>query len=360
MTDSYLGDNSDEELDQEIKESENLDRTLSEIIEGRGESSFLSDVNASHSEIPHDDSAAGGRLEGSMSSVHDACVGQTTFSEISEGLRSLSEQCDDTGSGGRDSSVSGIPGLRDCETLETGLPGDTPGETTRNNNSGATNSNVILDSDSLTADCGEKDNSVTKGKSCFPLCGVDGDVSEGCLSRNPLHKGRIDEGDGRSDSETDLCHSRKLKMDEGLNPDILSPGQKFPEDWELYDEVVVMDTTDGLGFKVSRTPPIKNLIAGNCSSGDGKTASVPSLVETSEKSKVSNDKHPVISVSTKKNSVLKSCNPDTGIPASLEKIPDVEIIYEPTCGISSVLCGDVGADDGEGNIQAVMLKESTV
>ncbi|XP_059139908.1 EVI5-like protein isoform X7 [Physella acuta] len=36
MTDSYLGNNSDEELDAELKESENLDQTLSDIIEGRG------------------------------------------------------------------------------------------------------------------------------------------------------------------------------------------------------------------------------------------------------------------------------------------------------------------------------------
>ncbi|XP_055896567.1 EVI5-like protein isoform X5 [Biomphalaria glabrata] len=44
MTDSFLGNNSDEEVDAEIKDSENLDQTLSDIIEGRSKSCSSSSV----------------------------------------------------------------------------------------------------------------------------------------------------------------------------------------------------------------------------------------------------------------------------------------------------------------------------
>ncbi|XP_055896566.1 EVI5-like protein isoform X4 [Biomphalaria glabrata] len=280
MTDSFLGNNSDEEVDAEIKDSENLDQTLSDIIEGRSKSC-------------------------SSSSVGDTDESSTSVLGVGHFL-----------------SPS-----RNNDLRQRGLPTDISSahtvEDTIHSSPDHANSMVINHHVTSAADAGG-DHSISGEKNVKEKA-----QRRSTQSLRDLSGKTCAANSGVCKSSQHSVASGKIYKDKMYVTAIADPGQSFPEGWELYDEVVVLDAD--LKAKV---------ITRN--SSDREVARKANKTELNSGS----DKCTVSAHQTK--------TLDCHAKEILTKIPDVVVIYEPSCS------GIQGCEEGSSELSDFYLKESTV
>ena len=311
MTDSYLGNNSDEELDAEIKDSENLDRTLSEIIEGvkTPSCSSTSPSTSSGSDITPPGTSKGINSGLVCGSVRD---------------------CDSTDL----SSLCGVP-ANVRKTLEPSLLSSLEG--TEDRPPTTTPKVAATDDDSnVMSECDDSGFREDKGKT----------VSSTVVAGTGCGVGKSVGGGGLPSEDASPLHMRSLNLSEDLNPDIRSPGQRFPQDWELYDEVVLVDSKRKVEV-LCRSSPDKNSAATRSRESLEKWSSSSGSAESlGRKFGLAN-----ITGAGGKTSLTKSADflktnkyPDFNTSRA---IPDVEVIYEPSAKTSV-------------KNKAALLKESTV
>lgn len=319
MTDSYLGGGSDEELDAELRENESLDRTLSEIIEGVTPNSSLCQGDNSSDKGPSSE----------LSDLSRMCQ------ELSDNCRSQRE------------TVSSITSHR-VESDSVISP------RLKNDNVDSSSNSSDLDNsrrgggDSLGGRASKNQTEVSinaAGATTLSTCDDSADTKDQgktCLQTEPSY----------SDSATkNVCKgvspspSRKLELDEDLNPDIRSPGQKFPESWELYEEVLMVDKKRGVEIlyrnssERESSPKFNFAPRSNVACNGSKGVTNPLEL----------DKGSALAQSTK---VTASCFASK--PKQKNSIPDVEVIYEHSPDVLTNINGS------RERVNASSLKESTV
>lgn len=358
MTDSFLGNNSDEEVDAEIKDSENLDRTLSDIIEGKSHSSSRNSVRDTEESV----SSAGGSFQSTP---------KTSSTEESSSDNSHRQKEADSmfvHRGVADSRVSSHSeaGGDVNATASTELSHETSDLSYLPTNSGE--SNVIADCDP-TQRRGTGDSEV-KGKTFRPPGSQQPITNINPLSGKSTCTRRTPENPGlrKTTSERQNSQERMYKTS------ISDPDQHFPDSWELYEEVVEV-SSDKEARVITRI------------STERDTVKVPSLNRNPEESSgAGNNKSlessavgsyhtlPADTLKAKARSWINGNVYSGGEPknirgslennavseqetrhSKMDQIPDVVIIYEPSCGPRSLTCGCEDSDE-----QDFVLKESTV
>ncbi|CAL1530523.1 unnamed protein product [Lymnaea stagnalis] len=308
MTDSYLGNNSDEELDAEIKESENLDQTLSDIIEGRSHSSSRSSVR--DVEDPNTSLSGFGNFLSLTKTGNEECI-----SPQPKGSNSVSDKASSQLSSRLDGQL----------VLTAGGEGDISPETLIvteiSNSAGSGETNVIFQSDSAQRESTHVDSS-SEGKPFEPVSSKTVDPSltnKNCFSKT-----------GSSCNPNMV--PKELKAPENVyRVNISDPDQSFPEDWELYEEVVVVSSN--MDAKV---------ISRNSSEREARNG--VGFRNSSDRSSL-----------REQSSVERTLKPSEE-GKRVANIPDVVVIYEPSGGPGQPSCG---CDDVNDNSD-FYLKESTV
>ncbi|BFZ20670.1 hypothetical protein BsWGS_23709 [Bradybaena similaris] len=358
MTDSYLGNNSDEELDAEIKDSENLDRTLTDIIEGKTHSLSSSSVQENEdipistltTLLPFPSRSAQQDVDSSMEPneyVHNSNAGNTLSSQSAASDSHSGDDASNTSTSTNvNKTVSGRLSAGDRGFIS--LP--------RNSVEGS-----VIDNCDTAKSYSSDDTNDVKGK--------------GYTSLQSLNSSRV-----RNVSKIDSC-GKKDYTEAAVNrvvgdhtdcveriykTDVSNPDQHFPESWELYEEVVEIDLNQKArvisrisssiitGGDENSSIEIGNVGVSHRSTNsmermlNPKPSSAKSLGKTyNESARDAARKHGKdVRVSTDKECVESQ---------KMDEIPDVLVIYEPSCATSSLMCSCDGSDE-----QDFMLKESTV
>ncbi|XP_012944946.2 uncharacterized protein LOC101846777 isoform X2 [Aplysia californica] len=379
MTDSYLGDNSDEELDAEIKDSENLDRTLSEIIEGKSPSLPATPSRATDPDNSGQDLSLTA-TDGDGSNDRGAVCSADTAGGEGSSLSHSEPSCVDDLSGGQ-AVCSASGGVEEASTTATMSSTVMSGDDEAFATEPTTGATADADSGETNVIAACDDNSLPKESTGA------GSSSDSAQSKGKSH---LLMGEGHSLHNSPKMQSRTIGLDERLNPNIRSPNQKFPEDWELYDEVVVVDRAKGTqvmcrnSSERDTTPqragsheisergwsPVSvvkgsgtlgqqdTLLHGRGTSSQHRTPpqdNSTSGLKNTPNVKNSRPKSVANSVSQRVKGAGKD-GADVADP-SVEEIPDIVVIYEPSCKVPSLLCRGDGADDDDDDF---VLKESTV
>lgn len=361
MTDSYLGNNSDEELDAEIKDSENLDRTLTDIIEGKSHSLSSSSVQENEdipvstltTLLPFPSRSTQQEVDSSMEPdeyVHNSDAGNTLSSQSA--AASDSHSGDDARSTSTSTSVnktiSGRLSAGDRDFIS--LP--------RNSMQG----NVIDNCDSAQ-NYSSDDNNDVKGK---------GTRLQSLNSSRVRNVSKIDNC-GRKDY-AEAAGKRVVgdhidRVERLYKTDVSNPDQHFPESWELYEEVVEIDLNQKARV-VSRIS--SSIIAGGDENSSMEIGNVgvnhrstnsmermldskPSLAKSLGKTYNESARDAAALSRKHGKDVRVSTEKEYAESQKMDEIPDVLVIYEPSCATSSLMCSCDGSDE-----QDFMLKESTV